>query len=114
MLGASPHADRYSYLAVTRLVAHGYPVIALGLRPGAIGKVPIVQEMPDATRVHTVTLYLNPVNQMPWTKVILGLAPERIIFNPGTEHPSFEAEAAARGIEVVRGCTLVMLAAGTY
>lgn len=38
----------------------------------------------------------------------------RIIFNPGTENPTFEEAAKALGMEVVEGCTLVMLATGAY
>jgi len=42
------------------------------------------------------------------------LAPERIIFNPGTEHAAFAERAAEQGSEVVEGCTLVMLGTGQY
>jgi hypothetical protein len=45
---------------------------------------------------------------------LLALEPRRIIFNPGTEHPAFAARASASGMEVVEGCTLVMLSTGTY
>jgi hypothetical protein len=45
---------------------------------------------------------------------LLSLSPRRIIFNPGTENPDFMEKAEAQGIEVVAGCTLVMLRAGTY
>jgi len=114
VLGASPRPERYSHLAVLRLVEHGIPVVAIGLRKASIGVVPILADLPDGLEVDTVTLYLSRANQLPWQDRILALAPKRIIFNPGTEHPAFEKLAEGRGIEVVRGCTLVMLSVGTY
>ena len=67
-----------------------------------------------ASGIHTVTLYLGPVLQKEWHERILALKPERIIFNPGTEDPAFQQRAEKMGIEVVEGCTLVMLASGQY
>lgn len=114
VLGASPRPDRYAYMAVERLVGADIPVIAVGLRAGHIGDVTIVTEIPGNRPIHTVTLYLGPVNQEQWQERILALNPKRILFNPGTENSAFEAQAQAQGIETVRGCTLVMLAANTY
>jgi predicted CoA-binding protein len=88
--------------------------VAVGNRDGIVAGVPIVRAIPEGARVDTVTLYLNPVNQRQWQPRILALRPRRIIFNPGTEDDTFAAAAARAGIEVVEGCTLVMLAAGTY
>jgi hypothetical protein len=34
--------------------------------------------------------------------------------NPGAENPELEKAAVDAGIAVVNGCTLVMLAAGTF
>ena len=42
VLGASPKPDRYSYLAVRRLLAGGHPVIAVAYRASHIGDLPIV------------------------------------------------------------------------
>ncbi|TNE56910.1 MAG: CoA-binding protein, partial [Bacteroidetes bacterium] len=64
--------------------------------------------------VDTVTLYVGPQRQVPYYEYILSLHPKRIIFNPGTENPELEALAEAQGIEVVEGCTLVMLSIGGY
>ncbi|MEX1131860.1 MAG: CoA-binding protein [Flavobacteriales bacterium] len=114
VLGASPRPERYSHLAVRRLVDHGIPVVAVGLRNASIGTVPIHTDLPEGLKVDTVTLYLSMANQLQLLDRILALNPRRIIFNPGTEHPAFEKMAESRGIEVVRGCTLVMLSVGTY
>ncbi|MEZ4756530.1 MAG: CoA-binding protein [Flavobacteriales bacterium] len=113
VLGASERPDRYANMAVRRLRAHGHAVVAVGLRAGLIGDVPIDTALPSVP-VDTVTLYVGPVNLEQWREALLKLQPRRIIFNPGTEHPPFEADASAQGIAVEVGCTLVMLAAGTY
>ncbi|MDW8332380.1 MAG: CoA-binding protein, partial [Cyclobacteriaceae bacterium] len=39
---------------------------------------------------------------------------KRIIFNPGTENTELEIRARRAGIEVVHGCTLVMLRTNQY
>lgn len=114
VLGASPRSDRYSHLAVVRLLAHGHPVVAVGNRPGSIQEVPIQQDLPDQVEVDTVTLYLGPRNQRDREDQVLALRPRRVIFNPGTENAAFADRLRSAGIEVVEGCTLVMLAARTY
>ncbi len=114
VLGASPKEDRYANMAVNRLLAAGHPVVAVGRRAGSIGEEPIGTEIPEGRSIHTVTLYLNPHNQEPWADRILALSPKRIIFNPGTENVGLEKRAAELGIEVVEGCTLVMLGTGQF
>jgi predicted CoA-binding protein len=114
VLGASPKPDRYSNLAVRRLVAHGHPVLAVGLRENMIDEVKIQTSIPEDTSIDTVTLYMNENNQRMWEQRILGLAPKRIIFNPGAENPSLEKAARDRGIETLEACTLVMLSTGQY
>ncbi|MBL7952249.1 MAG: CoA-binding protein [Flavobacteriales bacterium] len=114
VLGASPEPSRYAYLAAQKLLAHGHRVVLVGKRSGTIGGVAIGPDLPAGADVDTVTLYLNPVVQEAWHDRLLQLAPRRIIFNPGTEHPAFAARAAAQGIEVLEACTLVMLGTGQY
>ena len=69
---------------------------------------------PALTDVDTVTLYLNPTNQKPYYDYILSLKPKRIIFNPGTENEELEKLAAAKGIETMEACTLVLLSTNQY
>jgi len=114
VLGASLKPDRYSNLAVRRLVDHGHPVLAIGRREGSIGEVHVLTTLPEDPAVDTVTLYLNPANQAAWHAIILELRPERVIFNPGTEDAGFMRVLNAQGIEAVEGCTLVMLASNTF
>ncbi|RYZ23199.1 MAG: CoA-binding protein [Chitinophagaceae bacterium] len=114
VLGASDNPSRYSYLAIRRLTAHQYPVVAIGRKTGEVSGVPIATEAAPIEGVDTVTLYLNPQNQKPYYDYILGLKPKRIIFNPGTENDELIEKAESAGIEPVIACTLVMLSTGQY
>ncbi len=114
VIGASPNAQRYSYLATQRLKKHGHTVFPVGIKEGKIDNEVILTGKPDLKNVHTVTLYVGPQNQPAWIDYILGLNPKRIIFNPGAENPDLFARAAEKGIECVEACTLVMLSIGNY
>lgn len=114
VLGASPKPERYSYLAVNKLITHGHKVTAIGRRANQINNTPIITGMPQLQDVDTITLYLNPENQKPYYNYILSLKPRRIIFNPGTENPQLEELAHQKGIETLQACTLVLLSTGAY
>lgn len=71
-----------------------------------------IAELP--AKIDTATLYLGKPRSDLLTTEILEAKPRRIIFNPGAENPELAALAEERGIEVVEGCTLVMLRSGTF
>nr|WP_295869937.1 CoA-binding protein [uncultured Chitinophaga sp.] len=114
VLGASPNPERYSYLAVNRLTAHGHPVVAIGKRAATIGEVPVITAHPPLENVDTVTLYMNPLLQKEYYDYILQLRPRRIIFNPGTENDELEELARQHDIKPQEACTLVLLSTGQY
>lgn len=114
VLGASNNPERYSYLAVQKLVAHQHTVVAIGNKIGKIGAIEIVIETPPLQDVDTVTLYLNPIHQKPYYDYILSLHPKRLIFNPGTENDELFALAKANNIVPMEACTLVLLGTGQY
>lgn len=114
VLGASSNPARYSYLAVQRLRAHNHPVIAIGRRIGRVADVDISKDHSRENDIDTVTLYLNPKNQVEYYDYILGLHPKRIIFNPGTENNELIEKAKENSIQPVVACTLVMLSTGQY
>jgi len=114
VLGASQNPSRYSYLALRKLSAHNHPVIAVGRREGKVGDITIHKEHVVESDVDTVTLYLNPGNQVQYYDYILDLHPKRIIFNPGTENEELIEKARENNIEPFIGCTLVMLSTGQY
>lgn len=114
VLGASENPSRYSYLAIQRLKAYEHPIVAIGRRVGEVAGIPITKEKVAEKDVDTVTLYLNPKNQVDYYDFIIGLHPKRIIFNPGTENDELIAKAREHNIQPVIACTLVMLGTGQY
>ncbi len=115
VFGASLKPERASNRAVVLLVANEEPVIAFGRQNGTISGVAVQTELPDTeTVVDTLSLYLNPMNQKSYYDYFLELAPDRIIFNPGTENPELMQLAKARGIKTEATCTLVLLSTKTY
>ena len=61
-----------------------------------------------------VTLYLNEVRSNPLIDEIISAKPRRLIINPGAENRALVTRAEEAGIEVVEGCTLVMLRTGQF
>jgi predicted CoA-binding protein len=114
VIGASENPERYAYKASTKLQEHGFEVIAFGLKPGFIGKIPIQTTFPKEIEIDTVTLYVGPDRQTALIPEIIALKPRRIIFNPGTENPDFIKLAQDAGIETEIACTLVLLATESY
>lgn len=114
VLGASDNPDRYSYMAVERLKAHGHAVWALGSKAGMVVDIPIETNIEKVPDLDTITLYLNPKRQEMYYDYILKMGPKRIIFNPGTENDTLVEMAEQRGIQTIEACTLVMLATGQY
>lgn len=114
VLGASIKTQRYSNMAVKKLMAHGHPVVALGKKTGMIGKTNIITEKTPLENLDTITLYLNAENQKPFYEYIVGLKPTRIIFNPGAENEELEKLAAENGIKTIEACTLVLLSTSQY
>lgn len=114
VIGASANEWRYSFLAVNKLISHGYEVVAIGARKEKIKEVIIETGFPDFRDVDTVTIYLSEKNQKQFYDYILKLKPRKIIFNPGAENKELEALAAENGIETIEACTLVMLSTGEF
>jgi predicted CoA-binding protein len=114
VIGASINPERYSYLAINKLLSHQHPVVALGNKKGIINNIEIATEPQVFDDIDTVTLYLNPSLQQQYYSYILGLHPKRIIFNPGTENDELANLASQNGIVTLEACTLVLLSTGQY
>lgn len=114
VLGASTNPSRYSNLVITRLVANGIEVNAIGKRKGDVLGVRIETLKEDFKNVHTITLYLNSKNQVEYYNYILGLKPKRVIFNPGSENNELEKLLTLNSISFENSCTLVLLSLGEY
>lgn len=115
VLGASPKSDRYSNKALHRLQAAGYRVIPVNPGQAEIDGLPAVAALSSISEaLDTVTLYVSSQRVPDHLPELLALKPRRVIFNPGTENPAAMDALAEAGVEVVEGCTLVMLTTGTF
>lgn len=114
VLGASLKPDRYSNMAIRKLVNYGYETVAFGVKNGVEAGIYIENELRDYKDIHTVTLYLNPKVQKAYFDYIISLKPERVIFNPGTENPDFYKILKENTINYEIACTLVLLSTNQY
>ena len=114
VLGASLNPERYSNVAIKRLVLKNYHVIAVGIKPGRINEINIYNELIVHKNIHTVTIYLNQKRQKEYYNYIISLKPVRVIFNPGTENQIFYKILEKESIVYVEACTLVLLSTNQY
>src|SRR5690554_976206 len=115
VLGATTNPNRYSYMAVNRLLENNYEVVPVGIKKGEVGGIKIENDLEKIHEgIHTITLYLGPKNQLDYYDYILKTKPKRVIFNPETFNVELVELLKKNGIETVDACTLVMLSAGTY
>lgn len=111
---ASENPERYSNKAIRALRKHQHEVVAIGGRLGTVDDVNIEKEQVQFNDINTVTLYVGAKRQPYYYDYIIGLKPERVIFNPGTENPEFQSQLEEAGIEALEACTLVLLSTGQY
>ena len=115
VLGASPKPERYSNQAIRLLARYDYrpiPVNPAFAEIEGLGCFPNLAVIGEP--VHTITIYLGPARSTPLIDEIVAANPRRIILNPGAENDALAAAASSAGIEVVEGCTLVMLRTGLF
>jgi predicted CoA-binding protein len=88
----------------------------VGIKKGAVfgNEILDIKSLPYLGEIHTVTMYVGAEHFIGYEDYVIGLNPKRIIFNPGSENRTLEDKAIDAGIEVVHGCTLVMLGSGQY
>ena len=115
VIGASNKPDRYSYQAVMLLKEKGYTVYPVHKTIPEIEGIrvyPSVKDIPNS--VDTISLYVSKEISSGLSEQLISKKPRRIIFNPGTENPDLESQAAAKGIRTLNACTLVMLRTGQF
>jgi len=114
VIGASLKTDRYSNMAVVKLLDNNHDVLAYGFQDGSINGVKIDTAMLEYEGVDTVTMYLSPKRQKAYYDYIISQSPNRVIFNPGTENPELYKLLEDNNIEVEVACTLVLLSTNQY
>lgn len=110
ILGASSDPERYSFKAFRMLQEYGHTPIPVHPTLTELEGLQVVPTLKDVSRpVDTLTMYVGPQRSASMLNDILALKPKRVIFNPGSENPSLEADLSKSGIEVLEACTLVLL-----
>jgi predicted CoA-binding protein len=114
VIGVSKNPNRYANRAMQALRQNGFESVAIGKQEATVDDIDIKTEIPTSTYIDTVTLYINPNLQEAYKDFILDLNPNRVIFNPGTEHSEFKTLLEESGIKTLNACTLVLLATNQY
>jgi len=114
VLGASDNVQRYSNMAVRKLLSYKHEVVAIGAKVTSIEGITVNKDPLSFEDIHTVTLYLNPKRQEDYYQYVIDLDPQRVIFNPGTENPVFYELLKSNGIFYEEACTLVLLNTNQY
>ena len=114
VFGASLKPNRYSNYAMQHLVVNNHEVVAFGLKDGVVDGVQVSSELKLYKDIDTVTLYLRAEHQLDYYEYIIGLKPNRVIFNPGTENPEFYLLLKENNIDFEIACTLVLLSTNQY
>lgn len=110
ILGASPKSDRYAYMAQQLLLQYGHEVFPIHPVYKEIEGLRVYPDLASlAHPIHTVTLYIGAQRLPDYVHALIAIKPQRVIFNPGTENPEVMDALENAGVEVVEGCTLVML-----
>ncbi|OFZ23061.1 MAG: hypothetical protein A2202_08045 [Bdellovibrionales bacterium RIFOXYA1_FULL_36_14] len=116
ILGISDNEDRYSYKAYKKLLENGYKNL-IGITPKNIS-LPAIETVKTLAEIkkpiHTLTIYLSHDKLDDLTESIIKLSPKRIIFNPGTENEKLIKKVTSHNIEIIRGCTLVLLSTDQF
>ena len=101
-------------MAVRKLNALGYPVVAFGLEPGKISGIKVNTDLIPYENIDTITMYLKPAIQKEYYNYLISLKPKRVIFNPETVNREFFSELQKNNIDFEVACTLTLLATNQY
>jgi predicted CoA-binding protein len=97
------------------LLQHGFHAVPVNPAFQEILGQPCRKSVSEVTEpIDTVTMYVGAARSEPLIPEIISAKPRRIVFNPGAENEHLAAAAEKEGIEVVHGCTLVMLQDGSF
>ncbi len=116
VLGATAKPERYANQAIRLLKEKGYTRIT-PVHPKLKDSegLPVTNRLSDVSKpVDTLTLYVGPARLEPMIRDIVGLKPNRVIFNPGTESQSLQNALDQAGIPWEEACTLVLLRTGQF
>ena len=115
VLGASSNPERYSNMAVKRLLENHHEVIPVHPALDRVEGLDVASSLGEIDgRVDTLTIYVSPAVSSKMTDAIIALRPGRVIFNPGAENPNLETALEEHGVPTQHACTLVLLSTGQF
>lgn len=115
VVGASNNEERYSNKAMKMLEEYGHtPIPVAYATNNVLGRKAYTSVADVHERIDTVTVYVAPQRQNELFEHLIALKPKRVIFNPGSENPDKYRQLEVVGIEVIEGCTLVLLRTGQF
>ena len=118
IVGASPNPERYSHKAHLLLKEYGHTTVLVNPGHNEIDGQRCFRSLAEAARetgpIDSVTVYLSPQHSSSLQGELDSIRPRRVIFNPGAENEALATFLRKSGVEVVYGCTLVMLRTGTF
>jgi uncharacterized protein len=108
ILGASADRAKFGNKAVRAHVRAGWDVIPVNPRGGMIEGLPVATsaaELPAG--LDRVAFYLPPDRGLAQLDALAALRPAELFLNPGTASAELLAAAAARGLRVTQGCSII-------
>ena len=115
ILGASQNKDRVSNQAIHLLKEKGHEVTLVNPAYSEIDGMPVLNSLKDVEGpIETLTLYLSPERLAPLIQDIVAAAPQRTIFNPGTESSDLMDALDEADLAYQEDCTLVLLRSGRF
>jgi predicted CoA-binding protein len=115
ILGATDDPMKYANMAQRDLQAAGHTVFPVNPNKVTVDGVQAYPRLENISeKIDTVTVYVRPSILQTLTDDILAVSPRRVIMNPGTENKTVAEVLEQQGIEVIRGCTIVMLHTGQF
>ena len=107
VFGYSENVDRFSNISTNLLIDYKHEVVTINPRhENELSRI--------NTQYDTLTLYVGPQIGDKYADILLKSKPKRVIFNPGTENSNLQKKFESIGVEVVIGCTLVMLRSNLF
>jgi predicted CoA-binding protein len=108
ILGASTNRRKYGNIAVRAYHDLGWTVYPVNHRAKQVEGIPAFRSIADVPAgVERVSVYLPPEALLGELDAIASLAPDEVWLNPGSESDEVLARAAALGLNVVQGCSLL-------
>jgi predicted CoA-binding protein len=117
ILGASPDPDRYAFKAMKMLEEHGQRVFLVNQKyPEIAGHKTFasLKELVSKERIDVLTLYVGAAISQKMADDIVAIAPQLVIFNPGTENPELTTQLDQHNIRWIHACTLVLLSTDQF